>query len=149
MYINEELISLETAKLAKEKGFNEKTISFYHNGTIVDYNNCEFDTGGGKCSHNRHTGYTYLCAPTQSLLQKWLRDIHQINIIVNSGQKNYSEDKESDFTIDVFKGDHMDYIVNFLQECCKDETKRREYFKTYEEALEKALFTALKMIDNQ
>ncbi len=92
----EELISFETAKLAKEKGFNEQ------------------------CS-----------APTQSLLQKWLREVHNIHVNVSYGLT---------FTFKIngdLKGnDYVDY------------SNIEEYWsRTYEEALEKGLIEGLKLIE--
>lgn len=64
----EEIISFETAVLAKEKGFDLRaTSSMYmcmgeHEGKLGNSTDC----------------HKYICAPTQSLLQKWLREKHGI-----------------------------------------------------------------------
>jgi hypothetical protein len=89
----DELITYETAKLAKEVGFNE--------GTIY---------------------------PTQSLLKRWLRekyDVHCCSEIYHDKKNRYLAIVYSD----IYEKNNND-----------DEA---DYFETYEEALEDALFTGL------
>ena len=63
--IHDELATYEVAKLAKEKGFNEKCNFYYQKGVI--------STDG--CFNRYNKGVEYICsAPTQSLLQRWLRE---------------------------------------------------------------------------
>ena len=109
--MTDQLISFETAKLAKEKGFQELT----HKIDWVD--------------NERY------CIPTQSLLQKWLREKHDIHIIV----KVFGNSKSNlrTYATDIF------LIGNKLI------TGRRKVENTYEEALETALFEALKLIENE
>jgi hypothetical protein len=70
--MKEQLITFETAKLAKEKGFDIGTLQSYlsHQNTFcsenIDYN------------HNKHSNR--FSAPTQGLLQKWLREVHNIDV---------------------------------------------------------------------
>lgn len=66
--MEEQLISSETAKLAKDKGFNLKEPC-----TCGGFPNCI-------CDAVRIDNYIY--KPTQSLLQKWLREIYNIHIVV-------------------------------------------------------------------
>ena len=91
-------ISFETAKLAKEKGFNERVHYFYK---VKSENDIEL-YGCTKKQLVGFKGYTpiyhkvrdyhtnkeklnaklYRCsAPTQSLLAKWLREEHNIHLI--------------------------------------------------------------------
>ena len=81
--MEEQLVNFETAKLAKEKGFNIKTYKGYLSETIVEY----FDTYPSDSIRlsekysNSALKNDWLCtAPTQSLLQKWLREKHNIEI---------------------------------------------------------------------
>lgn len=113
--MKEQLISFKTAELAKEKGFLEYCENFYSSKGIL----------------NESTGneITYL-APTQSLLQKWLRENHNIHIDI-SMQYNvwfYSVNK---IPFNHFKDND---IVGGT------------YFSSYEKALEKGLYEALKLI---
>lgn len=72
--MKEQLISFETANSAKEKGFNEITGNYYQDGIEgllhekSKIKNNEFDT----CYE----------APTQSLLQCWLREEHNIEVYI-------------------------------------------------------------------
>lgn len=74
--MQDELISFETAKLAKEKGFDWPVDEFYMAETG------EFFEGGDfieKVNHNEFPDV--VSAPTQSLLQRWLRE--KLKIIVS------------------------------------------------------------------
>lgn len=63
--IHEEICTYEVCKLAKEKGFNEKCYHYYQNGVL------ESD----ECFNRYNKGADSVCsAPTQSLLQRWLRE---------------------------------------------------------------------------
>lgn len=65
MKIHDEICTYEVAELAKEKGFNEKCNFYYQKGVI--------STDG--CFNRYNKGVEYICsAPTQSLLQRWLRE---------------------------------------------------------------------------
>lgn len=79
--MKEQLITFDTAKFAKEKGFDIKVETFYmgdsednflHNaGKKDNWNN-------HKCIFNESELSGDYSAPTQSLLQKWLYEKHQI-----------------------------------------------------------------------
>jgi len=69
--MKEQLINYQTAILAKEKGFDE-TCNTY----VTESNDYETDNAFYRNS------YGYITAPTQSVLAKWLRDIHKIHISV-------------------------------------------------------------------
>lgn len=87
--MKEQEISLETAKLAKLKGFDWECRGYYcpprkqgnkyteHYG-YFNSNKCQFyiDDKGIKREVEMYS------APTQSLLQRWLRDVHNIHIRV-------------------------------------------------------------------
>lgn len=69
----DEIISLETAKLAKLKGFNIEQGTFYNEGSMWHL----------QTDSIIRTGEDLIVeAPTQSLLQKWLREKHNIHIEV-------------------------------------------------------------------
>ena len=128
--MEEELISFETAKLAKEKGFNIPTRNFYADKSWEDEQvyNCgsvgypEFTNDMGA----NHGFGDITLIPTQSVLQKWLREEHSIDVLVDKG----------------FLSNKYSYEVLY-----KNDMLDSEYvFKTYEEALEKGLYEALKLI---
>ena len=167
--MKEQLITFETAKLAKEKDFNILQHSYYfedgefkenslkgtngYYGEEYEFNLSEFNENwndkwltkktGDRCfGCSKQKGYLEtFSAPTQSLLQRWLREVH--NIYVESYH---------DLTSD---GTKIQFYTSwgFLQQ--KDKNGNRnvngwydEYndWKTYEEALEIGLQEALKLI---
>lgn len=70
--MHEEICTYEVAKLAKEKGFREKCIEHYYDDTKDLYrsSNPQCYNFGGNTSD----------APTQSLLQRWLREEKRIEV---------------------------------------------------------------------
>lgn len=65
--MTEELVTLETAKLLIEKGFNECR-------NVVDISNMSNDDLPKRC----------FLQPTQSIAQKWLRDNHSVHTAVDA-----------------------------------------------------------------
>ena len=74
--ISEDYVSFETAKLLKEKGFNEPCFAYYY-----IYNDLE-----GKCLKlwrkfpRRPANTDYLNVPTLQMAMKWLREVHKLHI---------------------------------------------------------------------
>jgi len=114
--MKEQLITFETAKLAKEKGFDSKytedydTLGFVQQRGILESHNLE-----------------RVSAPTQSLLQKWLREVHNIHITITS-----------------ISQESWQYHITKPGQRLGDNYE--EDFYTYEEALESGLHQALKLI---
>lgn len=71
--ITEDYVSFETAKLLKEKGFNERTNSYFTD-------NNEIAVGWFFSRYNRES--TYLSAPTLQMAMKWLREEHKLFITI-------------------------------------------------------------------
>jgi len=114
----EEKIKFETAKLAKEKGFDwEVTEGFTKDGRIFI---CSKSSGFFPKECRR---------PTQSLLQKWLREVHNIHVFATL----FSYPNEYDSCIYIKDKEPIIKGINF----------------TYEEALETGLQEALKLILNK
>lgn len=127
--MKDELIKYNTAVLAKEKGFNVDCEE--------NYNEDE------ELTHNFSTKPAIYSAPTQSLLQRWLRERHNIHLIIQS----------------TF-GATDTYITFVNREIIKDESRKdlkevgdlsgimldHKLFNSYEEALEIGLYEALKLI---
>lgn len=124
--MKEQIVSFEVAKLAKEKGFNIPCRSKY---TVMKTKK-KFTTNS-MLSRVSTKDNVYL-VPTQSLLQKWLREGRSINVIVDKVDSTPSSG----------------YYFNIYSENIEDEYDIIE-FDTYEEALEKGLEEALKIIDNE
>ena len=69
--ITEDYVSFETAKLLKEKGFDEYCGYYSSDGEYWGY-----------CVYN-HRGKDYISAPTLQMAMKWLREVHKIEIWVH------------------------------------------------------------------
>lgn len=119
------LISFETAKLAKEKGFDKVMCTGYYMGT----DDCIQIT-----AYRQHKSKDKCLASTQSLLQKWLREVHKIDVIAISVR----------FTGYIEIG-YWTYAIKSIQPVGKQKYK----FDTYEEALEQGLLKSLKLIKNE
>jgi hypothetical protein len=125
--MKEQLISFETAKLAKDKGFKINT----RKGYIYRFKEHESEDYVGSLTHDPLT--CDIGAPTQSLLQKWLREKYNIDIIIM--RDGISDD-----------GITMKYYPWIFTE--KNSIDWKGIFKdTYEKTLEKGLQEALKLIE--
>ena len=138
--MKKELISFKTAKLAKEVGFDEKCSHYY----VLDFQSFKADgvlhkTGLPNDWDNsnilqfvKRTNQPHLApAPTQSLLQRWLREKHNIDIIVKPWSGDVEDTKK--YAADVCIFGTTTYI-------------KLARVDTYEEALEQGLLQALKLI---
>jgi hypothetical protein len=84
MNITEDYVSFEVAKLLKEKGFDEKTLSYYEDNVL-----CRGDWFEWNRSPLGH-----VAAPTLQMAMKWLREVHNVFIyiepfITTSGLQGY------------------------------------------------------------
>ena len=75
--ITEDYVSFETAKLLKEKGFDEICYLGYNkNGEYVP-------TSNRTNSQIIQPDFCYICCPTLQMAMKWLREVKNILISVN------------------------------------------------------------------
>lgn len=139
--MEEQLVSFEVAKLAKEKGFNEKCSHSYKQVSPIElyqHQDKKYTNSFQKVwvdvqrkNTDMLNANEFRCsAPTQSLLQKWLREEYKIDLdSCTTFSRKYS--------FMIYKGakPYPDYII--------------DDFDSYEEALETALLEALKLIDNE
>ena len=131
--MKETLVSSEIAKLAYEKGFNLNDKGYYVPMYCVDGELIKEKLGYQKeLPETFEKGF--IIAPTQSLLQKWLREIHSIHVCVD-----ISLLKEWYVNIYNIKNKPSEFgqIYEVLNEV---------RLKTYEEALEIGLQEGLKLI---
>ena len=123
MNTHEQFITLETAKLAKQAGFDWKARAFYLNGEFnranfyENYNNCIL----ADCKT--------ISAPIQSILQRWLREVKGWEVFVEVKYRNSKE-----------------YV-------CRIETSEygcnTDFYSTFEAALEAGLKQCLTLlVDN-
>jgi hypothetical protein len=151
--MQEQLITFETAKLAKEKNFeigvNQSYIIYKESYNYDDdpnhresykVNDVEINSHyhvnnykGIDLSNELYEAYS---APTQSLLQKWLREVHGI---ITQVECNYWDEINgwNTYSVTVF----IPNSGNVLED-----NETFSFYKTYEEALEVGLQEALKLI---
>lgn len=124
--MTEELITLETAKLLKEKGFNEycKDIIREDNGRMMQ---SVFRT-------NKDLPKGAYSRPTQSIAAKWLRETKNLHISIIRNGCGYG--------YDICKADNGTHITDGIFKGPNDGGQ----WDTYEEALEVGIQEALKLI---
>lgn len=144
--MKEQLIEFSTAKLAKEKGFDVKCGKWYvetlkHELDIPRSGLVKFPAHKPRVLHHepKEDWHIIHCsAPTQSLLQKWLKEVHQLFVEVNIEMIVRGQEI---FCVSIFSNDERkisDFgIIRML---------KITSYKTYEEALEIGLQEALKLI---
>ena len=152
--MKEQFITFETAKLAKEKGFDIPTIQFYTSGKKAylskaeDYMTeryAESNWNNGRGSYPTEPEKVSCSAPTQSLLHKWLREKHNIDVVI-SPERYYTG---VNYLVQAQKWDlnaDPEVKLNFVIKGSCWYNDNHEY-PTYEEALEKGLQEALKLIE--
>ena len=134
--MKEQLISFETAKLANEKGFEQ-------NPYYIEKCYAPIYTDGSDIivmNSLKNPVYNIAVAPTQALLQKWLREKYKIFVDCSHSRINddgevtlYQTQITSVSTVETYNFKHHKESID-----C--------YGETYEEALEKGLQEALKLI---
>lgn len=154
--MEEQLVSFETAKLAKEKGFDYKTSYGYHNDEELTEHSILQNQGDYMWSDELETEIYYIeeyspnckawdwnrsnyytSAPTQSLLQKWLREKHELFITIES-MWDYTTNCHA--TVSTMRTDlKQQPVCNIIFFETKDCVE-------YEPVLEEALYEALKLI---
>ena len=148
--MEEQLITFETAKLAKEKKFNIPCENFYIeyiDDDVADLFNYEEQRGSGYAELYRNNQEFKYSASTQSLLQKWLREVHNCFIDILPHRDGDSKNKQWKSKKDVFWSVEVDYYgKDFKIELTDDADFTQHFNNTYEEALEIGLQEALKLI---
>lgn len=129
----ERLITFETAKLAKEKEFGydfakklPAYVPMFYCELNLDFNLDLTTLEESECQGEDIVRCDFYYRSTQSLLQKWLREVHNIHIVVTYTGKWFVKWK---------KGYGAAYVNPSLQNN-----------KSYEESLEVGLQEALKLI---
>ena len=129
--MKEEVITYITAVSAKDKGFNHRgSLMYDRHGEIQPVPSIKriVHEGGGIKELKRPS---QLFAPTQSFLQKWLRETYEVEIDICTGYRGYA--------FEVMSRNHEEKWLEM-------EAYSDERFETYELALEAGLFEAIKVI---
>ena len=152
------IVSYKTAKNAKKKGFNEKCFYLYReleDQIIITDNEASFhNTTLEDFFSNQHDKSFETLAPLQSQLQEWLRNAKELDIIITP---NFN--MPIDFVLYNFNNGLVDesielvdlrpngvYIFHIIKNFNSLALSKDEDYTSYEEALENALQSALKLI---
>ena len=122
------LIKFETAKLAKEQGFG-KTLEliFPHSYRIVTLTSYVLELNS-----SNNTQEINICAPKQSELQKWLREICNIHIKIHA----YTD---SSFGFELY------FMVSSKFKYLNKHVHSKKSYNSFEKSLEEALVEGLKL----
>lgn len=123
-------VKFETARLAKEKNFDWSCNNAYDlSGNLGNY----YDIVEESPFEENDVDYDSLrySAPTQSFLQKWLREVHNIHIHIC-----YFTESNT-WNVDLYKLPNND-LINNPMEFSKN--------NTYEQALEVGIYEGLKLV---
>ena len=138
--MEEQLISYETAKLAKEKGFDEKVYREYDKSGYLRCTSKSADVVLGP--YDELLKSTEYPAPTQSLLQRWLREVHNIEVLISRippeavlADKNKGKNILKNYNCYIWNLNSNPRIAN-----------NGTFLDIYEEALEIGLYQALLLI---
>lgn len=116
--IKEDYVSFETAKLLKEKGFDQNCATYYLDGQVWRHYHCEVIPKGKQI----------YAAPTLQMAMKQLREVHNLHIDVDPS--------EGDWNPTVIELENWSCVVKFGDEIPIQDS--------YEEAVEAALKYSLK-----
>ena len=127
--MTEELVTLKTAKILKEKGFNEFCKDIINdNGKLME---TVYRT-------NNDLPKSFYSCPTQSIAQKWLREIRGVYVYVEPVIGKRWKLSFCDFNVPAEESDWMENEIN--------KGNGYKVYVTYEEALEAGIQEALMLI---
>lgn len=115
--IEEQFVSFETAKMLKEAGFDVPCTS--------QYTENEFAWENLRKTDFNKNGYVF-SRPTQALAARWLRESHNIDVMVDVYNRDY-------YVCNVYKNKHLMIIRDIVT-------------SSFEKALEEGLCEAIKSI---
>lgn len=149
--MEEQLITFDVAKLAKEKGFANKTPHKLRR----DYYNHMGDLNGDVTKYIKAfvdkkdtTKFNTIDAPTQSLLQRWLREEHKLDVVVTRSDEVCRTYLYFVSVHDYRSKKYTVHSIAHLWESTVYNFNMGERYENYEQALEKGLEEALKLIIN-
>ena len=119
--IQEAYVSFETAKLLKEKGFDENTLMVYM--SYGDLCKCNRYDSIRNSNYNDITKNYFECtAPTHQMAMKWLREIYGIDIVIEISDPSVNDRK---YYCTIWDKNNDSYILDL--------------FDSYEDAVEEAI----------
>lgn len=146
---HEQFITLETSRLAKQAGFDWECWAYW----LSDYANGEseqkapFENRAVPYDYNTEPGARYkkgnmYSAPTQSVLQRWLREVKNIWVSVTC-------DTAGDLRYAMYRATLYDEKIGYYHTSYWDDDEKEEYaeeYPTYEAALEAGLQECLTLL---
>lgn len=142
----DDIIKFDTAKLAYEKKFDWSCFHYFtldgklhepylENGSSTD-TDFRVDLEDLRDTRNSASASSqnFYAAPQQSTLQKWLREVHKINV-------------EGNYLPNIQKYGQLHIPMTGKAKRSDIQYVGREFYDSYEEALEKGLKEALKLIE--
>ena len=127
--IKEAYCSKEVSILLKEKGFNEATNRYYN--AQYDEIRTVSDTFMTYWNNEEHMKVLMmegaLAIPTYQMAMAWLREVHNVFIVIEPHAYDYINEKNSSYATSLWQGDN--YYENITS----------KYYPTYEEAVEATL----------
>lgn len=124
--ITEDYVSFETAKLLKEKGFDEKCMSYYGHGEFQlghpKYMKSNTDRDGVACNGVPYDAYN---DPTLQMAMKWLREEHNLFVFP------FPQMNTNKFWVEIFQLSDSQEWVNLYCESIE-----LQDYQTQEEACE-------------
>lgn len=122
--IKEAYCSFRTAKLLKEKRFNEECVYFYD--YYAESDDCVVCSNGKSINCNEFP--TYYSMPTHQMAMAWLREVHNIYINI---QPDFPSNKDYKM--------YWCWSASILHKNCINMRANHCYLDTYEEATEAAI----------
>jgi len=123
--ITEDFCSFELSKLLKEKGFDGECIGCYWDSKKtfdINYEPLSYSDGDLRDE--------VILAPTHQMAMKWLREEHDIIIVIEPHSYNHMEEKTSSYDFSIWYGDNYEHPLT-------------TNYSTYEEAVEAAILYVL------
>ena len=147
--MQDQLVSFKVAKLAKEKGFDIPVLNCYNeNGEFGDVESlCFVNYNQFKNVDGSNTNM--YSAPTQSLLQKWLRDKHKLEVFVSFSPDWEWNDKDECLCTNMGYRVDWGFVGVWKKYEIESYPLERYNLKTYEEALDEGLYEALTLIKSE
>lgn len=155
--MEETIIEFKTAKLFKEIGFDIKQNLSYIKETAEVYISAEkteilekgsltyYKSAFVEDKYRQVHSDMYIEAPTQSLAQKYLREKHNIHIVINGTLTDYHPPKKHKSKYEYY----YEIFVNFMEDHCKKVSSISNRVLTYEQALEAGLYEAALIVKNK
>jgi hypothetical protein len=119
--ITEDFVSFETAKLLKEKGFDEPCSKCWYLGL----KNLEDVTNG----RNSNLSPFFISAPTLQMAMKWLREVHKIHIVIGYTFKA-DANLTKEYVSYCYQAENANTSISYVENV---------WYDTYEEACEAAI----------